>query len=150
VSYRMEPARKQYGKGLQKFPWPRGEVIARLGIAPEALHTRVKAGEVYFPALLTAGEPPAPAGGYAFVFASGAGIDANCTVTREGAPQPIRRFECYEENGGEITLEWDGRDDQGRPAPDGAYVLKIAGDMLAEVLRPVETTLRFQHRGRLQ
>jgi flagellar hook capping protein FlgD len=150
VSYRMEPERKQYGKGLQEFAWPRGEVIARLGIAPEALHTRVKAGEVFLPALLTAGEPPAPAGGYAFVFASGAGIDAECIVTREGAAQPIRRFECYEEKGGEITFEWDGRDGQGRPAPDGVYVLKVAGDMQAEVLRPVETSLRFQHRGRLQ
>jgi FlgD Ig-like domain len=150
VSYRMEPERKQYGKGLQEFAWPRGEVIARLGIAPEALHTRVKAGEVFLPALLTAGGPPAPAEGYAFVFASGAGIDAECTVTRDGAQQPIRRFECFEENGGEITFQWDGRDGQGRPAPDGVYVLKVTGDMLAEVLRPVETSLRFQHRGRLQ
>lgn len=150
VAYKMEPDRKQYGAGLQKFAWPRGEVIDRMGLALESLHTRIRSGNSYIPALLTSGEPPVPAGGYAFVFESGAGIDAWCTVSRAGDGEEVSGFECYEEYGGEVAIEWDGRDDQGQPAADGLYVLNVEGDMLAEVLRPVETSVRFWHRGSLK
>ena len=149
VAYKMEPASKQFGAGPQSFAWPRGEVIDRLGLTLDSLHTRIKAGDSYIPGLLTTGAP-SPAGGYAFVFESGAGIDAWCTVSRAADGEPISEFECYEEYGGEVRIEWDGRDDSGQPAADGLYVLAVEGDMLAEVLRPLETSVKFWHRGSLK
>jgi hypothetical protein len=148
--YRMEPARRQYGEGLQDFAWPRGEVIAPLGLSVDALYARLRAGNVYVPALLSTRDPAAATGGYAFVFESGAGIDADCTVTRQdGAPAIVRRFECFEEYGGMIAIEWDGRGDDGKAAADGLYVLDVVGDMLAETIRPLKTSVAFRHRGRL-
>ncbi len=148
VAYKMEPDARSYGAGLQRFAWPRAEVIDRLGLSLDALHTRIKSGDSFVPGLLTAGDGPEPAGGYAFVFESGAGIDAECTVSRDSAP--VSTFECYEEYGGEVTVEWDGRDDSGQPAADGLYVLRVEGDMLAEVLRPIEAAISFWHRSSLR
>ncbi|MFN7963328.1 MAG: hypothetical protein U0002_18855 [Thermoanaerobaculia bacterium] len=153
VAYRMQPKQRQFAAGRVQFAWPRGEVLDRLEIPPGALYARIKLGESYLPALLAQGEATAPAGGYTFVFDSGAGIDARCTVARlqaGAAPAPVKSFECYQELGGAVTIEWDGRDQQGRPAPAGLYVLGIEGDMLAEVLRPLEATIRFWHRDRFE
>lgn len=150
VYYRMEPARKDYGEGLQDFAWPRGEVIAPLGLSVDALYARLRAGDVYVPALLSTRDPAAANGGYAFVFESGAGIDADCTVTRrDDAAAAVRSFVCFEEYGGMIAIEWDGRGDDGKPAADGLYVLEIDGDMLAETIRPLKTSVAFLHRGHL-
>lgn len=149
VSYKMEPASKQFDAGLQQFSWPR-EVIKRLGLSPDHLHAKVKAGGSLVPGLLTTGDSPASASGYAFVFESGAGIDADCTITPDGGSEPIVTFDCYQEEGGEVTVEWDGKDKAGQPAANGLYRLKIDGEMLAEVLRPVETTVSFWHRTSLQ
>ncbi len=149
VAYKMEPDSKEFGAGLQSFAWPRGDVIEPMGLSLDSLHTLIKAGGSYIPGLLTTGTP-SPKGGYAFVFESGAGIDAWCTVSPAGGGDAISEFECYEEYGGEVAIEWDGRDGQGQPAADGLYVLAVEGDMLAEVLRPVETSVRFWHRGSLK
>ena len=147
VAYKMEPVGKQFGAGAQKFSWS-GEVIKKLGLGLDSLHTRIRSGGSYIPGLLTTGTP-SPSGGYAFVFESGAGIDAWCTVSPASGGEPISEFECYEEYGGEIRIEWNGRDDSGQPAADGLYVLAVEGDMLAEVLRPLETSVKFWHRGSL-
>lgn len=147
--YRMEPARKQYGEGLQDFAWPRGEVIEPLGLSVDALYARLRAGDVYVPALLSTRPPAAATGGYAFVFESGAGIDADCTVTRQDDAATVRSFECFEKYGGMVTIEWDGHGDDGKPAADGLYVLGIEGDMLAETIRPLKTSVVFRHRGHL-
>jgi hypothetical protein len=149
VAYRMEPASKRFDAGLQQFTWPRA-VIERLGLNPDSLHAKVKAGGNLVPGLLTMGGSPAEASGYAFVFESGAGIDADCNIIPDGGSEPIAAFECYEEYGGEVTVEWDGNDKAGRPAANGLYRLTIDGEMLAEVLRPVETTVSFWHRASLQ
>ncbi len=147
--YRMEPKRKQYDPGLQTFAWPRGEVIDPLGLSIDALFARVRAGDVYIPALVSTGAPAAAKGGYAFVFESGAGIDADCTVAgKDGAP--VKTFECFEDYGGMITIEWDGRDAAGNPAADGLYDLRIEGALLAETIRPLETSVAFRHRGSLK
>ena len=148
VAYRMEPAGKQFGAGLQQFSWP-PKVIERLGFGPDSLHIRIKAGDGLVPGLLTTGGPPAPQGGYVFVFESGAGLDAECTITADGSSDPVAVFEVFEEYGGEVTVEWDGNDSSGQPVADGLYVLSIDGDMLAEVLRPVETSVSFWHRANL-
>ena len=147
VAYKMEPAGRKFGAGAQKFGWS-GEVIKKLGLGLDSLHTRIRSGGSYVPGLLTTGTP-SPSGGYAFVFESGAGIDAWCTVSTAGGDQ-IAEFECYEEYGGEVRVEWDGRDDSGQPAADGLYELSVEGDMLAEVLRPLETSVRFWHRASLK
>jgi hypothetical protein len=148
VAYRMEPASKRFDAGLQQFSWPR-DVIERLGLSPDHLHAKVKAGGSLVPSLLTTGDSLAAASGYAFVFDSGSGIDAECAIIPDGGSEPIVTFECYEEYGGEVTVEWDGNDEAGRPAADGLYRLTIDGEMLAEVLRPVETTVSFWHRASL-
>ncbi len=145
--YQMEPARKRFDGGRQGFSWPRGEVIARLGLSVDSLYARIMAGAVYFPALLSAGERSTPTEGYAFVFLSGGGIDANCTIARRAeGPRVVRRFECFEDYGGTLVIEWDGRDDRGQPVPEGVYVLNLKGDMLAETLRPLHKSVVFWHR----
>jgi hypothetical protein len=149
VAYKMEPASKQFDAGLQQFSWPR-DVIDSLGFSHDYLHTRIKAGDGHVPGLLTTGGSPATEGGYVFVFDSGAGLDAECTITADGGSDPIAVFEVFEEYGGEVTVEWDGKDSSGRPAADGLYLLRIDGEMLAEVLRPVETEVSFWHRASLQ
>ncbi len=147
--YRMRPAPKQYGQGRQEFAWPRGEVIDRLGLAIDALSARVRAGEVYIPRVLSTREVSQPAPGYAFIFDSGAGIDAVCTIARrEEHARVVRRFECFEDYGGTLVIEWDGRDDRGQPVPEGVYVLKLEGEMLAETLRPLSERVAFWHAGR--
>lgn len=154
--YSMEPSRKRYGKDRQVFAWPRGEVVDRLGLAIGSLYTRIRSGTVYYPALLSTREDPTTTAGYELVFQSGAGIDATCTIARHRLSPPrspqgdgdvIRSFECFEEAGGTIMIEWDGRDAQGRTAPAGVYVLKIDGEMLAETLRPLRQRYSFWHRG---
>ena len=71
-------------------------------------------------------------------------------MSRAGDGAEVSGFECYKEYGGEVAIEWNGRDDDGQPAADGLYVLAVEGDMLAEVLRPVETSVKFWHRGSLK
>jgi hypothetical protein len=149
VDYRMEPASKQFDAGLQQFTWPRA-IIGQLGINPDYLHAKVKAGGNFVPVLLTWAGSPAASSGYAFVFESGAGIDAICSIIPDGGSEPIAAFECYEEIGGEVTVKWDGNDKAGRPAANGLYRLTIDGEMLAEVQRPVETTVSFWHRASLE
>jgi len=146
--YRMEPVQREYGAGWQEFVWPRGAVIDRLGLSIHALYTRIKEGAVYVPALLSTAAASRSAEGYSFVFHSGAGIDALCTIARRsGTPRVIRRFDCFEDYGGTIVIEWDGRDESGRAVPEGVYVLEIEGDMLAETLRPLRYSAAFWHRG---
>lgn len=149
VAYKMEPAAKRFDAGLQQFSWPL-DLIERLGLSADHLHTRIRNSRGLVPGLLTSGGSPAPTDGYVFVFESGAGIDADCTITPEGGGDPIATFECYEEYGGEVAVEWDGNDKSGQVAADGLYRLTIDGEMLAEVLRPVETTISFWHRASLE
>ena len=96
VSYVMEPSRKEYSAGLADFAWPRGDVIAPLGLALDSLNVLIRSGEVYYPGLLTAREGTAPAG-YVFVFESGAGIDADCSIVKSGgSAAAVKSFECVE------------------------------------------------------
>ncbi|HEX6899112.1 MAG TPA: hypothetical protein VF789_05335 [Thermoanaerobaculia bacterium] len=153
-NYMMHPAKKPYPQGLQSFSWPRGEVVAPLGIDPAGLQARVSNREetVYYPAFLSSGPRPAPGGTYAFVYESGAGIDVDCTVSRDQGGQlvPVRKWIFTRDLGGRLAVEWNGRDDQGRPAPPGRYVLRLKGDMLTETVRPLNATLTFEHYGQLQ
>lgn len=148
--YRMEPVQKQFGAGLSEFSWGRGDVIDPMQLSTDTLYALVRSGDTFLPALLTTGESPAPSGGYAFVFESGAGIDADCTVIRKADGTAVKSFECFEDYGGAITIEWDGKDEAGQAAADGLYVLEIEGDMLAETIRPLSATVAFRHRARLQ
>ncbi|HTQ81476.1 MAG TPA: hypothetical protein VMM92_15865 [Thermoanaerobaculia bacterium] len=149
ANYWMVPDRRGYGAGLQEYSWPRGEVLAPAGLDLQSLHPKVcnRDGTVCFPSLVSA-SAQAPAGGiYSFVFRSGAGVDVKCVIARstpEGS-EPVRQFRFNEDAGGALRIEWDGRDDQGRPVPAGLYVLKIKGEMLAETLRPLALTLTFLH-----
>ena len=153
-NYMMHPAKKSYAAGLQSFSWPRGEVLAPLGIEPDRLHAKISNREetVYYPAFLSAGSPPAPGGSYVFLFRSGAGIDVDCTISRDEGSQlvPVRKWVCSSDLGGPVTITWDGLDDRRQPVPAGRYVLRLKGDMLAETPRPLRATVTFEHYGRLQ
>ncbi|MCP3959599.1 MAG: hypothetical protein GY719_17255 [bacterium] len=144
--YRMEPKRKEYPQGLQSFTWPRGEVIDPLGLSVDGLYALLRTGGVYIPALVSTRAPAAPSGGYAFVFKSGAGIDADCTVSGADGAE-VKSFECFEDYGGMIPIEWDGTDEAGKPAADGVYTFEIEGDMLAETIRPLAHTVSFRHQS---
>ncbi len=148
VAYVMEPGRREYPAGRADFAWPRGDVVEPLGLPLDLLHVLIRLGTSYLPAVLTGREEAEPAEGYAFVFESSAGIDADCDIER-GDGTPVRRMECYEELGGTIDVTWDGRDDSGNPVADGEYVLRIDGDMLAETIRSLETSVTFRHRRSL-
>ena len=148
--YRMEPLRRDFGAGLSEFSWKRADVIDPMQLATESLYTRVRSGETFLPAQLTTGSAPAPHEGYAFVFRSGAGIDADCTIVRPADGASVKSFECFSEYGGAITIEWDGLDDTGKPADDGVYRLEVDGEMLAETVRPLVTGVDFRHRAKLQ
>jgi hypothetical protein len=153
-NYMMHPAKKPYAAGLQSFSWPRGEVLAPLGIEVGKLHAKVSNREesVYFPAFLSSGAPPTPGGTYLFHFLSGAGVDADCTISRNEGSQfvPIRKWVCSHEVGGPVTITWDGLDDRKQPVPAGRYSLRVKGDLLAEAPRPLRTFVTFEHYGHLQ
>jgi hypothetical protein len=152
TNYWMVPDARPYAGGLQSYDWPRGAVLAPLGLDLASLRPKVRNRDetLYFPALLAAGPRPQRGEGYAFVFRSGAGIDALATLSSDtgGKLTPVRRLRFSEDLGGILRLTWDGRDEQGRPVPDGVYVLRLKGDMLAETLRPLTFTLSFFHHGR--
>ena len=41
----------------------------------------------------------------------------------------VKTFECFFDHGGAITIEWDGRDDRGRPVSTAVYFVRlVAGD----------------------
>lgn len=146
--YRMRPAPQAPGAGRQEFAWPRGEVIDRLGLSVASLYARIRSGEVYHPALLSTRAGQSPEEGYTFFFLAGAGIDAECTIVRRGEEaRVLQRFECFEDLGGTMAIEWDGRDGRGQPVPPGVYVLDIEGEMLAETFRPLRRRVSFWHPG---
>lgn len=147
--YRMEPLRREFGEGLSQFSWGRAEVIDPMQLSTDTLYARIRSGDTFLPALLTTEDSPVTKGGYAFVFESGAGIDADCTVVRKADGSPVKTFECFEDYGGAITIEWDGKDNSGQQAADGLYVLKVDGDMLAETIRPLMTSVTFRHQASL-
>lgn len=148
--YRMEPVQKDFAEGLATFSWDRAAVVDPMELATDTLFARIRSGETFLPALVTTDAAPGPHDGYAFVFDSGAGIDADCTVVRPADGERIRSWECFSDFGGEIPIEWDGKDDAGRLAEDGLYALEIDGEMLAETIRPVTASISFQHRASLQ
>lgn len=153
-NYMMHPTKKPYAAGLQSFSWPRGEVLGPLGIEAGKLHAKVSNREetLYFPAFLSSGAPPTPGGTYLFYFRSGAGVDVDCTISREEGNQlvPIRKWVCSSDLGGSVRITWDGLDDRKKSVPAGRYTLRVKGDMLAESPRPLRTTVTFEHYGHLQ
>lgn len=153
-NYMMHPVKKPHTAGLQTFAWPLGEVIRPLGLDAGRLYAKVSNREetLYFPAFLSNGKPPAAGGTYVFVFASGSGIDVNCSILRDdgGTLVTVRKWVYTDEHGGRLPIEWDGRDDKGQPVPPGSYTLRLKGDMLAETTRPLTRNLSFVHYGRFQ
>ena len=151
-NYLMHPVKKPFTAGLQEFAWPRNEVVGRLGIDPSRLYSKISNREetLYYPAFLSGGAPPQAGGRYVFVFRSGAGIDATCTISREEGGQmvPVRKWVYTEDLGGTLPIEWDGRDDQGKTVLPGTYQLRLRGDLLAESVRPLNETVSFVHYGR--
>ncbi len=152
-NYLMLPIRKQREPGLVSFAWPRAEVITPLGLAVEGLFLKVwDDDDVFYPGYLTAGPAPSSGGTYAFVFQSGAGIDVQGLVSRAQGNEliEVRKLSFQDELGGTLRISWDGRDEQGQLAPPGVYTLRLKGYMLAEVLRPINEKIAFQHYGQLE
>lgn len=151
-NYWMVPDERHLGRGLQAYSWPRREVLEPLGLGPGDLFPKVSNRDksLYYPALVSPGPQPAPGGGYSFAFDSGAGLDVLCTISRqeEGKLVPVRKFRFSEEMGGTFRIPWDGKDDQGRPVPAGPYLLRLRGEMMAEIVRPVNEKVPFLHYGR--
>jgi len=154
TNYMMEPVKKKYSKGLQSFSWPRQEVIVPLGVKVDTLYTTIQdsSRKVYFPALLSTSDKPAPVGSYAFVLESGGGISGQGTIEREVAGKlvPIRSFPVEEEFGGPVQLHWDGLDGQGKLAAAGTYVLRLKGTLEGETIEPLNYMLHFQHYGNFE
>lgn len=147
--YKMEPREKNYAAGPGRFSWRKAEVLGPLQLPVSSLYVRIKRGKTYLPAQVTTGQP-ATRRGYAFVFRSGAGVDATCSISKSGGAQPVRSFECFLDYSGDLIFEWNGLDDNGQSVPDGKYVLKIEGYMLTATPRPMDEKVVFQHRARLQ
>jgi hypothetical protein len=152
TSYWMVPDRKPYAQGLQAFTWPRRDVLDPLGLATSVLSPKVSdpLKTLYYPAYLSAGQKPAPDGGYVFSFRSGAGIDVRGAIVPNGRTVPVRKFTYREGYGGRLRINWNGRDDAGKPVPRGVYVLRLDGNMMAESIRPLNFRLSFVHYGQLQ
>lgn len=153
TNYMMMPKDHRYSKGLQSFSWPRQAVLAPLGVNVDTLYTRVQDSRgVYFPALISTSEKPTPAGSYAFILQSGGAIDARCTIEHEvnGRVTPVRSLRVEEEFGGIFQIDWDGRDDQGKPVATGTYVLRLQGTEEGETLEDLSYTVAFQHYGRFE
>lgn len=153
LNYLMVPKSKHYGKGLQRFAWPRQEVLAPLGVKIDSLYVRVSNGaRIHFPTLLSTSEKPVPSGTYAFILESGGPLDIRCTIEREekGRLMPVRSFSQTEDFGGTFTVEWDGRDDKGGAVPGGVYVLRLKGRLEAERIQRIDYTVSFQHYDRFQ
>jgi hypothetical protein len=150
TNYWMVPDRKPYVQGLQAFTWPRGDVLDPLGLTPSVLCPKVRnpSQTLYYPAFLSAGQKPAAGGRYVFSFRSGAGVDVRGTITPNGTTVPVRKF-AYREGGGRLHIEWNGRDDAGKPVTQGVYVLRLDGNMEAESIRPLSFKLSFVHYGQL-
>lgn len=152
TNYLMVPKKKMYDQGLQSFSWPRTEVIEPLGLPVDSLYVSVSDAvqKIHFPALLSTSEQPAPAGPYLFVLQSGGGINVTCTIERqvEGRLVPVRTFQHQERFGGVFQIEWDGKDDNQKPAPEGIYVLRLKGTVKSERIKRLNYTLTFQHHGR--
>ena len=51
--------------------------------------------------------------------------EAEVLVTPHGAQDPVRTLHKGDTPAGIVRLEWDGRDDAGRPVPDGQYVISL-------------------------
>lgn len=154
TNYWMVPEPRAFAAGLQSYVWPRGEVLARLKIDLASLRPKIRNRDetLYYPTLVTTSSRPEPGGGYAFFFRSGAGIDVSCTISRDegGKLTPVREFELSERFGGVLRIPWNGRDDQGKLAPEGVYVLRLTGDMLADPNHPLTFNLSFLHHGQVQ
>jgi hypothetical protein len=151
TNYLMMPKKKEYDRGLQRFSWPRAEVIDPLGLKVDALYVRVSdAANVHFPALLSTSENPRLSEPYLFILQSGGRLNVTCTVERqmEGRLVPIRTFQHREPFGGVFQIEWDGKDDNRNPAPEGVYVLRLKGTVETERIQRLNYTLTFQHHGR--
>jgi hypothetical protein len=151
TNYWMVPDRRPFDRGFQAYTWPRGEVIAPLGIDLAGLYPKISNRDktLYYPAAVSSGPKPPPDGRYVFIFRSGAGIDVYCTLSRDenGKMVQVRRFRHSEDLGGTLRIPWDGKDDHGNPAPDGTYVLRLKGEMMAETHRPLTFNLTFLHHG---
>jgi hypothetical protein len=149
TNYYMVPDRRPFEAGPQAFSWPRGEVLAPLGLESASLYPKISNRDktLYFPAALSTGPRPQPDGRTLFVFRSGAGIDVYCTLSRDekGTMVPVRKFRHTEDLGGTLRIVWDGKDDQGKPAPEGTYLLRLKGEMMAETQRPLTSSLSFLH-----
>lgn len=153
TNYLMMPKERKLGQGRQHYAWPRGAVIAPLGLELDALYPKVcNPAKLYFPALLSTDDKPSPTGDYLFTLASSGGVAATCTVEREveGRLAAVRSFACGEDFGGVFRVQWDGRDDAGKPVPEGVYVLRLKGTVEAETIDRLNFTVSFQHYGRAQ
>ena len=153
LNYLMIPKSQRYQPGLQHFFWPRGDVLAPLGIQPDSLYLRVRGpGKVYYPALLSTSERPKALGSYAFVLESGDSLNVMCTIEREveGRLTAVRHFAHSEAFGGVFTLEWDGRDDRGQKVPGGVYVLHLKGTLEAETIQRLDYAVSFQNYDHFQ
>jgi hypothetical protein len=152
VEYRMQPKAVPSEQGLQKFAWPRGDVLDRIELEAGSLYVLINAGGTYLPGLVTTADSAAGAGGYEFWFDSPGEILADCFIERADgdAAQPIRRWDCSA-GGGRFPVEWDGLDKDDQPAPEGRYVLRFDGEIeVASGNSRLERTVTFWHRSPLE
>ncbi len=148
----MEPGNKEFRPGLARFAWDRAPVIDRLGLELDALYVLVRAGDVYLPGFLTTSDGPLPAEGYTFVFASGAGIDARCSITRGDSGSRSPNSTVMPTTAAKEITDRVGRPRRPRPGCAGRHLRARGGGRHARrgvaAARPQASFLALEQGGR--
>lgn len=154
-NYWMIPHAKKFSAHAQSFAWPLTPVIRGLNLNLELLQVLV-ANEnetLYFPARLSTAAPALSEPRYRFTFDSKGGVELEGVIVREAgkALQPLKSFAINEEYPGTVRVRWDGKDSEGRLAPEGVYRLQLKGAIyLNDSEEAMALDIRFMHRGNVE
>src|SRR4030095_15166441 len=126
----MLPKRMQYGRGFQEFTWD-GELTRALGLRLDDFGAVAEVGgygyPVVAPLLLRKASFPAriPVQGCSFIYIPNETMTVDYHLRRKGGQAPVllqNTAETWHENTKQ-SIVWNGQDRQGRPAPEGWYIL---------------------------
>jgi hypothetical protein len=127
--YWMLPLRTQYARGFHNFAWD-AELAQELGIGPQDLGAVawLRGRSMVAPLLLHTNAFPAqiPVQGCRFIFIPNTTMTVEYRIyPKEQETRLVKQGRALEwkQDRAELVV-WDGKDLQGRPMPEGVYVLK--------------------------